>query len=190
MLNEVIITQKTFRLLLSSMSNPAKYVDASLEYDLSLIKSVCFTLLDSDVCFTVIGKEKDDNLIKEVQFYTGARFTNKIEIADYVIIFGNIDKSEISKVNIGTYEEPENSATLIFSIPSPNLNLISTISVYGPGIPELTEAKIYGLSADVLLEIKKLNVNYPLGVDTIICYQDRILSLSRSSKFEVLFEEK
>lgn len=189
MLNEVIITQRTFRLLLNSMSNPAKYFQAPLEYDLSLLKSVCFTLLDSEVCFTVIG-EKIGNLIKEIQFYTGARFTNRIEKADYVIIAGNINRSEISNVNIGTYEEPENSATLIFSIPSNSYSVSSVIRVYGPGIPELTEVKIDGLPADILLVIKDLNINYPLGVDTIICYQDKILSIPRSSKFEVLFEEK
>ncbi|MEJ5284148.1 MAG: phosphonate C-P lyase system protein PhnH [Brevinematales bacterium] len=184
MFDEVIVTQKTFRILMNAMANPGKFYSTIMEENLSTLEKICLTLLDHEVRFSIVGEKVKEENINRIIYLTGSRYTT-IEEADYVILNGNAHNEILNNVKIGTLEEPENGATLIYNLEKNNLPQVK-LKISGPGIKDFMEVNLTGITREEIEKIKKINLSYPLGVDVIFCYEDGIMCLPRSTMIDMV----
>ncbi len=185
MLDEVFITQQTFRIIMNAMANPGKFYSTETEENnLSTLEKICLTILDHEVSFSFVGEKVKEENINRIIHLTGSRYTT-VEESDYVIVSGNANKNILLNIKTGTLEEPENGATIIYNIERnepPQLRL----KIFGPGIKELTEIELRGITHEEIELIKKINMNFPLGVDLILCYENGVICIPRSTKIEII----
>lgn len=184
MFDEVIVTQKTFRRLMNAMANPGKFYSTIMEENLSTLEKICLTLLDHEVTFSFVGERVKEETINKIIYLTGSRYTT-IEEADYVILNGNAHSEILNNIQIGTLEEPEKGATLIYNLEE-NKSLEVKLKISGPGIKDFMEINLTGITREEIEKIKKINLGYPLGVDVIFCYEDEIVCLPRSTMINIL----
>lgn len=102
--------------------------------------------------------------------------------ADFILCNG-MDTPEFTP-KLGTLSSPELSATIIVhveQIGSGNSHLILS----GPGIPETQSLSLQGLHNDWIVLRNQWVADFPLGIDMVICDQERIVALPRTTRMEV-----
>lgn len=182
----LFLTQKTFRLLLQAMSNPGKIYSLGFELESGFI-SVVQTLLDHEVTFNVVGhrtKEWTQTIIQT----TGSKPVN-IENADFVLILSDYSDGEILRARRGSLEYPDTGATVIYSINSLSSmdNGGVRVTLKGPGINGKISLFMEGIKKDEFYNLKEINSEYPLGVDSIFIDSDNmIMCIPRSTHIEVV----
>lgn len=172
--------QKAFRILLDAMSHPGRMYDLNSLKTESHLYLIIKTLIDNEVTFSVIGT-KIDELSKEISLLTGAR-RSSVEEADFLIITEGKSRGKIEKAKIGTLEYPDRGATLIYYIDSKNSGPVY-LRLLGPGIMGEHTILINGIAKDEFLSLKKINKNYPLGLDSIFVKKSgEIFCIPRSTR--------
>jgi len=104
--------------------------------------------------------------------------------ADYLFLDSPLARM-VSSAKIGTSENPEESATLIFSYTSDQLRNGTAAVLEGPGIDG---RKAVELPVDSLFveELTWKNSDFPLGVDLFfIGWDDSLIGLPRTTRIEV-----
>lgn len=174
-------TQEIYRKVLDCMARPGKIngIQNSLIgiEDLPQISKpllgLAYTLLDREVNFRVItdGCHKIETYMTR-KTYSLPAYQNDV---DYLFIETTLTDEEIihvmDEVKIGTLEDPHLSTTILMKVDSLSSSYLETgqrLTLKGPGIQ--TEKTIYisGLSAKWLLERKRINHEFPLGIDMIL----------------------
>ena len=194
---EVLLTQRTFRLLLDAASHPGRVFNLeAIENFLSTynsyrinnaLLSIILTLLDNEVGFCVCGKDKDylESIIFEI---TRCKLRN-IEEADFIIFSDGKSHGEIFKVKNGTLLYPETGATVIFigyALSNEDDGKGTKIILKGPGIENEEYLFVEGINKEVFNHLKEINSQYPLGIDAILIdKQNRISYIPRTTKIEV-----
>jgi alpha-D-ribose 1-methylphosphonate 5-triphosphate synthase subunit PhnH len=181
-------TQKVFRALVDAMSHPGRVytlpaIQADDPWTTSLV-AVAHTLLDHEVTFAFIGE--NTALAEGVFAATKAREV-EVEEAHYIIIEGNRSFSRIASANCGSSAYPDRGATLIYTLQENSADgpdsRTTDIMLSGPGIKEPFAPQLEGLSGDELTEIRYLNAEYPLGVDSIFLRGNtQVMCIPRSTK--------
>jgi alpha-D-ribose 1-methylphosphonate 5-triphosphate synthase subunit PhnH len=173
-------TQQIYRKLLDCMARPGKVnsIEPYLVQDdheslfSKPLLSLAFTLVDREVSFHVISDLKE----KAEQYIYWQTFSKAAELheAHYVFIGKQLSDSEIqsvmNEVKAGTLEDPHLSATILIQVntltdsPGDGMKLKLT----GPGIQGTREVYADGMPSAWIAERKKINSEYPLGVDMIL----------------------
>ena len=190
---DVLCSQKVFRSLLLAMSYPGRIVKIqecfSFPYQVEVpmpLASIAYTLLDGEVSFAAIGKDKE-RIEEDIRRLTGAR-VEKIQNADYVFVLGENSRGKINLLKRGTPEYPDSSATVVYYVDAISKNGPGiAIQLEGPGIKCKRKVFLNGLDVQEFLSIKSINLNYPLGLDCI--FADRsgnTFCLPRSVRLEVI----
>jgi alpha-D-ribose 1-methylphosphonate 5-triphosphate synthase subunit PhnH len=191
MYSSVYPTQKVFRVLVEAMSHPGLVYTLPAHHTTapwtSSLLAVAHTLLDHEVTFAFIGE--NIRLAEEVYAATKARQV-AIEEAHYIIIEGNRSSGQIATANCGSSAYPDQGATLIYALSEKDVRKqtpqLSDIVLSGPGIKEPLSPQLAGLSVEELSEIRQLNTEYPLGVDSIFLRGDnQLMCIPRSTKITV-----
>ncbi|AET61061.1 phosphonate metabolism protein [Paenibacillus terrae HPL-003] len=151
--------------------------------------AIALTLLDGTVRFASRLKT-GEALVTAIRGQTMSRPTDPAG-ADYVFADGDLGEAEIrtitGQLRCGTLPEPELGATLIVQV-----NELSEAPVdqamwiaAGPGINDQVGFDAAGLSPIWMVERKRLNAEYPLGID-LIAYDrhGHILALPRTTKIK------
>ncbi|MCS7200241.1 MAG: phosphonate C-P lyase system protein PhnH [Caldimicrobium sp.] len=183
--DEILNSQRAFRVLLNSMCHPGTLYDLSFINHQNYLKLILKTLLDNEVSHCVIGDNKEI-IEKEIYEMTGSK-SRQIDEADFIVIFGNSSNGEIKKAKIGTPEYPDSSATLIYYISS-NHNETTRVKLKGPGIEGEKMFLVFGINKNEFELLKLINSNYPLGLDSIFLYDfGKVFCIPRSTRIvEVL----
>lgn len=192
-----ILTQETFRLLLQSTIHPgtiynlpglaSRFRKKRAESNWSpYLVAVFMTLLDHEVTFSV-QEEQEKGFRNEVMRQTGSR-PAQIGEADFVIAFSGGGVAWLLRVKRGTLEYPDRGATIIFMVgPFSSANGKGVnLCLKGPGIRGEKEIVINGVGRDLFLNLKEVNQEYPMGVDSFFIDEDgRMISIPRSTRIEV-----
>lgn len=196
---ETLTTQKTFRILLQAMSHPGRLYSLSPEsifrtQEIKLtwprgVTLILQTLLDHEVGFCVIGKEKK-HIELTISELTGSP-AKSISDADFIIIPDGKSNREILKAKRGTHEYPDTGATVIYVVESlndrDNIEASTIALLKGPGIRNNITVAVQGLGRNELSCIKEINSEFPLGVDCVfIDSTNKIMCIPRSAKIEVM----
>ncbi|SKC47732.1 phosphonate C-P lyase system protein PhnH [Maledivibacter halophilus] len=167
--------QKAYRNVVESMSRPglitniskeANKVDLDIEfYNSTLV--LMLMLLDAEVSFKVFS-ENEEKITKLVSQLTYAK-PNPLEKSSYVFIMKDsktIDIEEaFEKAYGGNLIDPHKSATII--IEANNISNDKELILKGPGIKDKNYIKV-DISGNWVEKRELKNIEYPLGVDTII----------------------
>lgn len=162
--------QQAFREILDGMAFPGKVKKiqqscSQISGLLPLTSLVCETLLDREVRFAVLG---DEHISDSLHAYTGSRAV-EMRVADFIIIpYDAPFPEKLTLANVGTLENPHQSATIIYEISS--LSEGNCYELTGPGIKE--KKKISAAIPRKFIENRnELNKEYPLGIDVIFIDQ-------------------
>jgi alpha-D-ribose 1-methylphosphonate 5-triphosphate synthase subunit PhnH len=183
-------TQLAFRILLEVMAHPGEIhalPTTGPEQGLPLLAQ---TLLDHEVGFAVIGPDCD-LLASTLEDLTRSRRTEACA-ADFIFVTHGSSGGGILEANRGTLDYPDRGATVIYLVEwlgaeEPTRRGGVRIRLEGPGIREDTGLRITGLEKDEMINLKKVNQEFPLGVDCFLLDRgDRIVGIPRSNAVEVL----
>ncbi|RSK55184.1 phosphonate C-P lyase system protein PhnH [Bacillus canaveralius] len=173
-------TQMIYRKLLDCMARPGK-INNILEA-ISNIEDAClfspslrglaYTLVDREVRFYIEADRKQE-VEQDIQWKTFSTTADYVQ-ADY-LFFDHAPESAaihelVEQVKRGTLEDPHLSATLLLNVksisdlPGEGRSLV----LQGPGIKETTTVFVEGLALDWIEARRKVNGEFPLGVDMVL----------------------
>ena len=187
---DILLTQKTFRILLDAMSHPGNIYrlgETICRGNGRYLMTILSTLLDGEVSFHVIGGNANQIESKVIQL-TGALPTG-IEAADFVIDLSGKGEGKLLKAQRGILEYPDKGATLISLIESFSTRDASgvTLRLTGPGIKNRRSVRIVGVSRALFQNLKEINSEFPLGVDAMLVGgRGQIMCIPRSTNIEVI----
>ena len=189
-LDKVHDIQKIYRKVLDLMSRPGKIANISDEvkevqpivdiFDATF--GLMLMLLDMEVSFHIVSanSEKIAQMISQLTY--GKQ--SDIEQADYVFVLKDVAATQLAEVfkqvKVGELFDPQKSATLI--VEAMELTNEKELIFRGPGIKDTNLVNI-GLGNDWIGARKDVNIEFPLGVDTIfIDGQANVLCLPRTTQ--------
>jgi alpha-D-ribose 1-methylphosphonate 5-triphosphate synthase subunit PhnH len=196
--DEVFDSQATFRALLDSMSRPGKICHLPLRpYQappnglcppaLTILKTLC----DHRVSFSLgVGNETPE-LIRYLEVNLATPF-QPVEKADYVLFDGAGFDARFSRLNCGSLEFPEKSATALICVTrlsagqgereGPSCSLVLT----GPGVKEKARLSAAGLDPGYVTERQKTIRYFPMGVDLfLVDSEGKVAGIPRTSAVEI-----
>ncbi len=187
--DEVFEAQEHFRLIMDAMAKPGsiKTLDSEITVYEGFSKAsalIGFALLDSNTSFY---QNYDENLDQYLILNTSSS-PKSPENADFLFLKeSNIELEAIEEAAIGEPEYPEKGAFLIIEVSkisdeafSKSLELI----LKGPGVKGSKSIHVGGLKTKVLEAIQEKNMEYPLGVDTILTDSSgTLVCIPRSNQF-------
>jgi alpha-D-ribose 1-methylphosphonate 5-triphosphate synthase subunit PhnH len=196
--DEVFDSQATFRVLLDSMSRPGKVSQLPrCAYQapprgfcppaLTLLKTLC----DHRVSFSIGGAHARAEWIRYLEVNLATPFTI-VENADYVLFDGASYDGGFSRLNRGSREFPESSATALLCVlqvsqePHDTESPVCDLVLAGPGVKDTIRLSVAGLDPAYATERQKANRHFPLGVDLFLLDPEgRVAGIPRTSTVEV-----
>lgn len=191
LMDRVHDTQEVFRMTLDCMAKPGviqemMYISEPPVYCSSAMFLQAITLLDGEVSFHVIGQNSTqvENYFSSITFSKVA----PIEEANYIFILQGVDsqmiQAAIQQANIGTLENPHQSATILLEVEQLSNN--EQLKFTGPGIQEMHIVQIAG-SDQWIAKRAERNREYPLGIDFILIDEKaRLMCIPRTTRIEKL----
>ncbi|MGS5517294.1 phosphonate C-P lyase system protein PhnH [Clostridioides difficile] len=187
-------TQEIYRKLLDSASFPGKLNNIdniNIENNIKLSNGaigIAITLLDQEVTFYVENHTQED--IKNIRALT---MSNQADYkrSDYIFLDTN-SEIDILEVRIGSFEYPDESATIIHQVNDLSIDYQTKyikLDLSGPGIKSKNSLYLHGIKKEFLERLSTINKDYPIGVDLILVDKKGELAfIPRSSKlsWEVL----
>lgn len=170
--------QGCFRALLTAMSRPGSVhrIAANLFPPAPLdpaTAAVLLTLADPETTLWI--EPRFDAAASWIVFHCGA--TICIDPNDAAFVLTTI-LPDLSNVDRGSDEIPEDAATIILQLPS--LGDSPAMRLAGPGLAAPAELCASGLPEDFVALWRANHALYPRGVDLILCAGNSIVALPRS----------
>ncbi len=173
-----------FRLLLQAMSRPGKIFempDAVGNTFMTSLLRLLDSIIDQQSSFHLINDNPElENKIKK---RTGAYFTDA-QSADFILALTGSSQRKTLVAKRGQTDFPNDGATILFGVERLEEGTENTgIKLTGPGIKEAIYPQIEGWSNDELKQLQTVNVEFPLGVDSIFLDQrSRLMCIPRSTR--------
>ena len=176
--DEVFDSQKHYRSILDSMARPGKInrlepVELAPPPGLNRASSLAaFALLDGDTTFETVQMEHG-----EASYLAANTRAVRTGVDDAAFIFadGNQSPDMLEAANCGTLTYPDTAATLVLQISTASQQPLTGglgLSLEGPGIEGTGSLFVRGLNPDLLLALQARNAEFPLGLDTILTFED------------------
>ena len=176
--------QRAFRCILKAMSEPGTVVTLPFQPawgDLSAAATaVILTLIDHDTPLWLDPALKNDSVVSNVRFHTGATLVPDTA-APFALISAASD-IDVSQFFAGDSVAPEKSTTVIVDVAG--LQEGVSVRLSGPGIN--TERIVAPQLPDILREYRCLNNTlFPAGIDLILTCGNALMALPRTTRVEV-----
>jgi alpha-D-ribose 1-methylphosphonate 5-triphosphate synthase subunit PhnH len=210
--NPVFDSQSAFRALLDAISRPGTIAElprpayAATPVGLNPhVLTVVSTLCDNRASLALVPPSCAN--LGDWHRYFAFNISSAIvtlTAADYVVLAGAYCPAGFSKIATGDPEFPEDGSTAIIQVDeliAPEVGSVqkqgsrvddhddsvatTTVTLSGPGVPDLRTLAIFGLDAEYLASREHLCAEYPTGVD--IFFVDslgRVASIPRSSSVD------
>ncbi len=185
--------QRMFSGIMHAMARPGRaYVPTNLPstpaplYD--TVGAVLLTLADYDTSlfydqvFQRDYEEADLSAGEWVAFHTGAPVSKTQSKADLVITSNANPGFDFEELALGSMEFPDRSATLIWQVES--ISGEPQWVLRGPGIEHEHNLNVEGLPEDFLVQWTNNSLQFPCGIDIILCSPDQIVCLPRTVSIE------
>lgn len=144
--------------------------------------AIAQALLDSDASVFIGDQLLSQTLVQSLGFYTDATVTAKREGADFALMT-QADWTSNGGFSVGTWEQPQQSCTLIIQVSE--LSSAQQLLLSGPGIKESCWLSIAGLSTEQQTLLQTNHALYPRGLDFIFCSPERIVCIPRSTQIQI-----
>ncbi|MEA3416981.1 MAG: phosphonate C-P lyase system protein PhnH [Thermodesulfobacteriota bacterium] len=179
-------SRQTFRAILDAMSHPGKIVTMDNSFSppafLNLASAaVCLTLLDFETTLWTDLKSKSKGT-DWLRFHCGCSIVQDSSEAVFALITHSDTMPTLNKFKTGNDESPESSTTLI--IQTGGLSSTDGIRLTGPGIETFSTLKVEGLTKGFWQDRQSQFDMFPLGVDIIFTWENRLAALPRTTKVE------
>lgn len=178
-------SQRIFRSLLDAMAHPGRIITlpeigikppAANRYPLLLL----MTLLDHEASFCVMGGAQTQ-VTEYLKTNTGSK-ESRLENSDFILVYGGSSHGVIRGARVGTLEDPDESATVIYdtgSIGAGERGILLELS--GPGIADKRKVGASGIEQTEIEDVLAMR-DYPLGLDLIFSDKaGRIVCIPRST---------
>jgi len=179
-------SQQTFRAILDAMAHPGRIVTTdNFLFPLAPLNlasaAVCLTLLDFETTLWTDLKS-DAKGIGWLRFHCGCSIVSDPSEAVFALITRSDTMPTLNKFKTGNDENPESSATLI--IQTRGLSSTDGIRLTGPGIETFSTLNVEGLTKHFWQARQSQFNMFPLGVDIIFTWENRLAALPRTTKVE------
>ncbi|MCG6894553.1 MAG: phosphonate C-P lyase system protein PhnH [Desulfobacteraceae bacterium] len=190
-MRSVLLHQRNFRVLLRALSRPGTRCSLPTDPEgnkRDILRAVLETLLDIEVTFALAAGEGKRLSEQEITGWTHAQAAAPEE-ADFLIVVGPESGGALERLQRGSPEAPDSGATAIFWMagdPARNHSHIQ-VRLSGPGVdPDASGiAVLQGVSARELEAIRRVNADFPCGIDCFFLYPDGgVVGLPRSVVIE------
>jgi alpha-D-ribose 1-methylphosphonate 5-triphosphate synthase subunit PhnH len=172
--DEVRHGQLHFRSLLDSMSFPGRInaldpVDFTPPPTLARASAlVAFALMNADVSFHLVNMRDEDAAFLALQ--TRARIA-PVDEATFIFARGADTPDVLEGASCGTLTYPDTGATLVIQVDVLSGEPLSggiKLTLTGPGVNGSATVYLRPMNPDFLLALQARNVEFPLGIDTIV----------------------
>ena len=196
--DDVFDSQATFRALLDATSRPGKIcLIPSGRYQappagfcpaaLSILKTLC----DHRVSFSLGRAHATPEWIRYLEVNLAAPF-QPVSNADYVLFDGAVFDEGFARLNRGSLEFPESSATALLFVKKLSQKAddregqVCNMVLAGPGVKGMAGLSVTGLDPEYAAERERTNRLYPLGVDIFLFdAEGRVAGIPRTSTMEI-----
>jgi alpha-D-ribose 1-methylphosphonate 5-triphosphate synthase subunit PhnH len=146
--------------------------------------AVLESLLDHEVTFAVVPPESSiiDTLLRR----SGSRLADLAE-ADYVLAEGVGVLTALRSAKSGTFESPERSGTVVAIVDDISATMSSglCLTLSGPGIRDLTDVWLDGITSEQVSVLTERNAEAPLGIDLVLAAASgRVMCIPRYTRVE------
>jgi alpha-D-ribose 1-methylphosphonate 5-triphosphate synthase subunit PhnH len=154
-----------------------------------LLQKIAVCLIDHEVTFALSDQWKE-GMSREIAQWTGSRQVDWDQ-ADFIFVAGTTSQGRVGQVKRGTLAFPDRGATIIYCLDAlltdnTTGKASDRVRLSGPGIKTPRPPQLGGLDLAEYRLLRKVNDDYPLGVDIIVIKGDRyLMSLPRSTCIEV-----
>lgn len=196
----VFASQAVFRALLTAMARPGAIGrlpahDAGCPFaECQAVAGVARTLLDHEVSFAAIADTgrrpgREDALATYLGETTGARLVAAVA-ADYVLLLEPSPAALLPALRRGRPAYPDESATVIASVPSFAPGAGTSVALSGPGVAPGTELILAGWDAQDVAALEEANAETPLGIDLILVTPGgQVAALPRPTRLRIVGRE-
>lgn len=198
--DEVFDAQQVFRVVLDALSRPGRtfsLTNIDLEVPASLGKCralVARTLLDHNTSFHIADANQ---LAEEYIRRTTSSRVAAIEEAEFVFLNGTSPAYLAELPSSGDLLYPETAATLLLQVAEVSQDPLEEcleLRITGPGVETIQSVYVSGLDRDLIRTIASRNVEYPLGLDTLLCCdfsvgRTCVVGLPRTAAIEIRSED-
>lgn len=162
-----VIYHLVFRTLLQATARPGTVLRTSfMESQEQTLLLILESIYDRNSTFSILGDEPHkkawSNLISSI--------IGSLEVplseADFVVVLDGKQGDKLSEIRRGNYFYPESGATVFFFVEEINRSGV-TLILRGPGIMDEIKVSIEGIPKNDLLNLKELNRDFPLGVESV-----------------------
>jgi alpha-D-ribose 1-methylphosphonate 5-triphosphate synthase subunit PhnH len=196
--DEVFDSQATFRALLDSMSRPGKICQVPLRPYRSPPNGFCppaltilKTLCDHRVSFSLGTANEMSEWIRYLEMNLAAPF-QPVEKADYVLFNGAEFDAGFARLNCGSLEFPEKSATALICVNELSdkrgeaQGAVCSLVMAGPGVKGQTRLSAAGLDPGYVTGRQRTIRYFPMGVDLfLVDGKGRVAGIPRTSMVEI-----
>lgn len=186
-LNDLVFdAQRVFRVVMNAMAHPGRVADLdslpSPPAPLNRIASaISLSLLDFDTPVW-LDTSTSSAAISYMRFHTGCLMVEHPETAQFVIITDPAAMPPLSRLQIGTNDRPDRSATVLLQVADLSENGGWRLS--GPGIDGTQRLSIDVPGIDLRPIFQENQRLFPCGVDTILCARRRLTAIPRTTRIE------
>lgn len=180
--------QRTFRRILSAMSEPGSVVTVQAELpDLgcsSAAVACILTLADFDTP-TWISPSVVADMSTYLRFHAGVPTAQDPHAAAFALVATPSDLPPLSAFNPGTAMSPEASTTIVLEVE--DFDGGTPVHLTGPGLASPRQFSPKGISVELWTELQDNHARFPAGVDLVFCCGDKIVGLPRSTEVHVSY---
>ena len=182
--NSCLDNHRCFRVLLQAMSRPGqifKLADSTTdEFETSLLRLLDAVLDQQSTCHLIDDNPELQDKIKEL---TSTRFST-VEAADFILAQSGSSRGKTVLAKRGRLDFPDEGATILFGVDKlMDGGAAAGCKLTGPGIKNAIYPHIIGLNGDELSQLKAVNGEFPLGVDSIFLdHSGQVMCIPRSTR--------
>jgi alpha-D-ribose 1-methylphosphonate 5-triphosphate synthase subunit PhnH len=182
----VFDSQQSFRAILDAMIHPGTQVllPAELTPPVPLnpaSAAACLSLMDFETSFWSDLDERTA-VVDWLSFHCGCRIVSKTDDALFALIIDAGSLPPLSNFRIGTDACPDTSTTVIVQVNG--FSVQNGKRLKGPGIQSYRKLGVKGLPEDFWNQWQAQFDIFPLGVDILFTFGNRLIALPRSTMAE------
>lgn len=175
--------QQVFRLLMNAYAYPGRLQnlnDTLITTGTPPYLAVLATLLDNTTTLNDQTQQLEQQNLSLLQAQSAPP-----ETADYILCDG-ADVANFTP-KLGTLTDPDQSATLIVRVSQLSIGSGGQcLRLTGAGIPDKHSLTLSGLHSDWINQRQQWCDSFPLGIDMILCDDQSLLALPRTTKIEAI----
>ncbi|MFD2206538.1 phosphonate C-P lyase system protein PhnH [Kiloniella antarctica] len=147
------------------------------------ITAILLTLADMDTPVWLSPEMDTPEARTYLQFYTGCPIVEDPKDCLFAIVDGRIDPPSLSKLPLGSTENPDRSATILMSVS--HLDTGTELTLRGPGIKNTNSFKPTPVNKEFWNWSQTNRTYFPRGIDVIFAAPSTMAALPRTTELEL-----